>query len=838
MISWLILAATLFLLAPSIDDVAVNDQRAFLADDSPSLAAVREVEEYFPGRISPSNIVLVLDAGEGSRIDEAEAEQFVEELTSWLRGNRAPEVVDQVTSPAGADSGTLKALTSEDGQVGLIVVRFSTVGTEEITQEAMNAIHERLKEAPEELTTYLTGDAAIIAAYDEATRQSIESTTWITILLVVFILLLVYRSPVSPLIPLSTIALAYLVSRSVVALLGDGVMLISGYTNIFLVVILFGAGTDYCLFLISRFREELPAHRSPEEASTHTVRTVGETITSSAGTVVVGLSTMALAELGLFNTTGPSVAIGVVITLVAGLTLVPALLAILGERAFWPRSTRGSGGGRFWRAWATGIVRHPWAALILTVAVLAPPAIFGYGQARDFDLLGDLPSDMEAHEGFKVLSDHLGPGAMAPLTVLAKSEYPLDSAAGLRHQQNLERRISAVDHVSSIRTFTNSLQPDTLSVPAQIEKQIQGIEQMISQAEVVMRDPEAPAAAGASTEEAVQGLQTIGSYLQQLGSEYPEVKESEGYASVAEALLSLSALAPESGEKNTRIQSEKEGLLEFSRLLSNLKAGLQHLKEETASMPAALMLPDSYLARNPELSQLRQSYISQDSQATRAGVVLDVGPYSTEALDAVEQIRTILEEGSGSGVTEGTSALILDIREASNRDMTRVIAFVLLGIMVVLILLLRSLVAPIYLILTILLSYAATMGIVKLVFSTILGIPGVTWWVPIFMFVMLVALGMDYNIFLMGRMKEEVGQSGNRAGIRTAVAMTGGIITSAGIIMAGTFAAMMSANILGLIQIGFAVAVGVLIDTFVVRTALVPAIAVILGRWGWWPRRM
>src|SRR5680860_1607604 len=170
MISWLILAATLFLLAPSIDDVAVNDQRAFLADDSPSLAAVREVEEYFPGRISPSNIVLVLDAGEGSRIDEAEAEQFVEELTSWLRGNRAPEVVDQVTSPAGADSGTLKALTSEDGQVGLIVVRFSTVGTEEITQEAMNAIHERLKEAPEELTTYLTGDAAIIAAYDEATR--------------------------------------------------------------------------------------------------------------------------------------------------------------------------------------------------------------------------------------------------------------------------------------------------------------------------------------------------------------------------------------------------------------------------------------------------------------------------------------------------------------------------------------------------------------------------------------------------------------------------------------------------------------------------------------------
>jgi RND superfamily putative drug exporter len=146
-------------------------------------------------------------------------------------------------------------------------------------------------------------------------------------------------------------------------------------------------------------------------------------------------------------------------------------------------------------------------------------------------------------------------------------------------------------------------------------------------------------------------------------------------------------------------------------------------------------------------------------------------------------------------------------------------------------------VAPLYLIFTILVSYGATLGIVRVVFSDLLHKPGVTWWVPIFMFVMLVALGMDYNIFLMGRVKEEVAKSGDREGIRTAVAKTGGIITSAGIIMAGTFAAMMSGSILGLQQIGFAVAVGVLLDTFVVRTALVPAIAVLLGRWSWWPRR-
>jgi len=186
---------------------------------------------------------------------------------------------------------------------------------------------------------------------------------------------------------------------------------------------------------------------------------------------------------------------------------------------------------------------------------------------------------------------------------------------------------------------------------------------------------------------------------------------------------------------------------------------------------------------------------------------------------------------------EGSSAIVADLRDSSNRDMVRSIVFVLAGILVVLILLLRALVAPLYLILTILLSYGATLGIVRIVFADILGQSGVTWWVPIFMFVMLVALGMDYNIFLMGRVKEEVPHFGNREGTRIAVAKTGGIITSAGIIMAGTFAAMMSARLLGLVQIGFAVAVGVLLDTFVVRTSLVPAIAVLLGRWSWWPRR-
>ena len=206
-------------------------------------------------------------------------------------------------------------------------------------------------------------------------------------------------------------------------------------------------------------------------------------------------------------------------------------------------------------------------------------------------------------------------------------------------------------------------------------------------------------------------------------------------------------------------------------------------------------------------------------------------------MTAVADLRALLAADGSEGVVDGSSAVVADLEKSSNRDMMRAIISVLIGILIVLILLLRALVAPVYLILTILISYGATLGVTRLVFIDIAGAQGVTWWVPTFMFVMLVALGMDYNIFLMGRVKEEVRKSGMREGVRTALAKTGGIITSAGIIMAGTFAAMLSADILGLVQIAFAVAFGILLDTFVVRTALVPAICVLLDRWNWWPRK-
>jgi len=816
------------LVAPNIDDVAVSDQRAFLPSSAPSLDASEAVKKYFPDRFSPSNAVIVIDAGVGNRADEGPAAAFAAGLTESLSGPSAPEAVDQVWSPTRGDELTRAGLTSDDKQVALVLVRFSKVGTEPATKEAMSAIEDLLAAAPDEVDVYMTGDGPILGAYGSNTRGSIDSTTWITVILVIVILLVIYRSPISPIIPLATITLAYLISRGVVAFLGAHALTISMYTNVFLIVVLFGAGTDYCLFLISRFREEMADVRQAAPAVKTTVKAVGETIASSAGTVIVGLAMMTATELGLYNTSGPSIAIGVVIALFAGLTLTPSMLTILGDHAFWPRKARHLKEAGIWHAWATKVVKRPVVALLVPIVVLVPLAIYGNGLARDFDLLGDLSKDDEARQGFDVLAAHLGPGEMQPLNIVVIDNAGFSTPEGLTRGESLHQLLASVPHVSVVRSFTASL-PDksTLNVADQLGVQAAAVREALSTSQA------------AQLEDAAAQLLDIYGYLIQLTTAYPEAAQDPGYQRAAGALSQLAGLAQEirSQAGGTGGPLSEELLTRAMTQLEALAQGLETLQTSFMSRPDAILLPELYLKNNEGLRGLREAYISADGTAARLQVVLDSGPYSPEALETVKTIRQTLSDNGFEGVVEGNSAVMLDLREASNRDMIRAIVFVLGGIFAVLLILLRALIGPIYLILTILLSYTATLGVVRILFVDILGASGITWWVPLFMFVMLVALGMDYNIFLIGRVKEEVGPRGTREGTKLALARTGGIITSAGVIVAGTFASMMSASIMGLLQIGFAVAFGVLLDTFVVRTTLVPAITVLLGRWTWWPRR-
>jgi RND superfamily putative drug exporter len=323
----------------------------------------------------------------------------------------------------------------------------------------------------------------------------------------------------------------------------------------------------------------------------------------------------------------------------------------------------------------------------------------------------------------------------------------------------------------------------------------------------------------------------------------------EELATLSGALRSLGAAAAAELPDTTYVPSETlladQAGFEIEPLLAEvdaLQASLEALASEMAGREDGFLIPSGLLAEgdSDQLDQMLDAYSTPDGQAARLQVVLDDDPFSAESMDAVARLREQVSSASRGYVSGGT-ATNLDLQIVMDRDFGRVMLLVIGGILVVLVLLLRSLVAPVYMMLSILLSYGATMGVTRLVFGEFLG-QGIAWFVPFLIFVVVVALGMDYNIFLMGRVKEEVARAagngagnGTRAGIEHAVERTGGIITSAGIIMAGTFAAMMSSSLVGLVQLGFAVAFGVLLDTFIIRTTLVPALATLLGRWNWWP---
>ena len=280
----------------------------------------------------------------------------------------------------------------------------------------------------------------------------------------------------------------------------------------------------------------------------------------------------------------------------------------------------------------------------------------------------------------------------------------------------------------------------------------------------------------------------------------------------------------------------REGLTTGFSLLD--RTGL--IPEPTGDVPITATLATAF----PKLREQLGFFTGDEDRATRVYVILDRQPYDPRALEASDRIRDIAELSlrrsplrADRVAMTGASPFFADIQDVNRRDSRVIVLAVVAGVFLVLVLLLRSLVAPVYLVATVLLSYAATLGLTSFVFQGLLGETGLVWWLPSFLFVVLVALGADYNIFLVGRIREEAGRMDTRRAVAAGLAATGHVITSAGLILAGTFAALLAAPLDGMVQLGFSATLGILVDTFVVRSLLVPSIAVLAGSGSWWPSR-
>jgi RND superfamily putative drug exporter len=727
-IVWLVAIPVTAKTLPSLTSVTKSNNSAFLPPSSPSQKA-SSLTAPFQGKNTSTTSIVVASSSTGPLTNaDMAAISRVEAKVKKL-----PNI-----------SLVKEQVTSKDGEVQEILVGTSSSGFGTGSMQFVSDVRDTFSkvQAPSNLSFHLTGTLAEDVDSNNSNNSARNNTQIFIILFIVVLLFLVYRSLLAPLITLIPAALSLVIASPIIAESTKIGVQVSPITQLLLIVLLLGAGTDYGIFLVFRVREELRRGHAPKEAVVEALSKVGKVITFSALTVSAALLSLLLASFGFYKGLGPALAIGIGVLLVAGLTLLPALLTVFGRAAFWPvknKVTKTQTIGAWGRV-ADRVITHPVLTLAVGTILLGSliTGLIGY-KTGGFNNTGPPPKSDSA-AGSQIISEHFPAASNNPQDLLLKFNRPVwnDFSVVARAQQEL--------------------------ASASVFKSISG-----------------PINSGGTVLSAAS-IQTL-----------------------------YKTLGPPS-------------------LLTEIP-------------PATLSISTQQYQAYRSIAQ----FISPDGKTLQFDALLTAGPSgSTAASQAVPDERSVLTSTATSvgAVDNGIvsqDTFIYDITHISTDDLYKIVPVVLIIIAVLLAILLRSLVAPWYLILTVGLSYLATLGFANIVFVHLThNSSGLSFILPFLLFIFGMALGEDYNILVMSRIREEAHDDVTlRDAITKAIGFTGTTVTSAGLILAGTF------GVLGIVggqaevqQIGFSIAFGILLDTFFVRTLFVPSIAVLLGKWNWWPSKL
>ena len=420
---WLILTAFMVIRAPLLSKVGVTDQSQFLPQQTESVYARNLLNEKFgtgANATSSSGLIVVYNANGLNEQDMTQAQK----LRNWLVSGNAPVAVTRVASVF--DSAALRAsLVSADNTTMMMSVGFATSALDDNAKQAIKEIRQQFQLYPG-TTFYFTGSVGFINDLFASVQRTIDQTTLVTIILVIILLLIVYRSPIAALVPLIAIGVSFLVTRGIIGFLAQAGVGISTVTDAYMIVTIFGVGTDYCLFIISRFKEEMAQADNRQRIET-TMKRIGPVIFASAVTVIIAFLCLSVSSFGMTKTSGIALAIGIAVTLAAGLTLVPALMSLFGRFLFWPSKIKPPDEAKLkkrrfgWAKTGEWISRHPLWTAVPIIIVLIIPYIAIPGLTLSANMLTQLPGDVESSQGLNIIRDHFPMGELSPLTLLIQS---------------------------------------------------------------------------------------------------------------------------------------------------------------------------------------------------------------------------------------------------------------------------------------------------------------------------------------------------------------------------------------------------------------------------------
>lgn len=866
LIGLIVLTAALFVAAPNLTEQAEQAGSFQLSEDMDSQRAQNILNAA--GK-SDKTISLVYEFESLGDTERADIARVIDEL------EQNDTVVKDVLDPF-ENAETEAQLVSEDERIVLVPI------TVEGSMEDINAFADDVREniLPTDEIVYITGEEIINNDVNLSAQEGLKKTEIITVVLIFGLLLLVFRSIVTPFIPLIAVGFTYLLSQSFVAFFVDWFGFpVSNYTQIFLVAILFGIGTDYCILLLSRYKEELSAGHTIEDAIVNTYKTAGRTVLISGLAVFVGFAAIGFADFPIFKS-AVAVAVGIAVLLLILFTVVPFFMATLKNRLFWPSKKAGEHhDSKLWAGFSRISVNRPFVS-ILVVALITVPVLFTYDDARSFNTVDEIGDDYDSVRGLNLISEGFGQGESLPVQVILKKESEL-TESDIPYIEKFASELEKVDGVSGVRSITRPTGDviDDFYVDTQLEQVSEGLAEAetglgdvqdgLAQVEaglqaVVGQLPAGTTNAGAPLEEAATGLGQLNAQLgligqgltatQNIPATVAQLQQVSGglsqiEAGITEAASALTAQGAQVGELGsglgqlaTGVGEANAGLAQIETGLGDAVAFLSALSEADSLRETGVYLPEGTLTSD-EFAPAVERYVFDEGTATQLEVILEMDPYSPEAIDTVETLKQTMErvvtdtpfDDATIGYA-GISSINSDLNETSTNDFNRTVTIMLVTLFVVLTVLFRSMIMPLYMIGSLLLTYYTSAAITELIFVEGLGYDGISWAVPFFGFVMLIALGIDYSIFLLDRFREE---SINGMTVRDALvhSMTkmGTVIMTAAVILAGTFGAMIPSGVLSLVQIATIVITGLLLYGLIVLPLLIPAITVSFGDGVWWP---
>jgi len=667
-----------------------------------------------------------------------------------LADEKTEEFIEDNPLSESQTEEVLERFVSNDNDTMIVFINLDTSSSSEETKHILEQLDEdiplikaevmpqqtnetTLSTETTDFEVYVTGEGAFNMEGGETAEQDMALTDFVSIVLILIILMFIFRSPIAAVLPLIAMGVSIIIVRGVLYSLGFMGIQIHTMANMFTTPVLLGAGSDYCIFIISRFFEELRGGKDKNRAIRKTLETAGKTVASSGGTVMIGFAAMLPTKFGLMRVIGMSVLLGVGIALISALTFIPSILLLLGDRIFWPRrknsvkakNSSSTNNNSLIRKVSSIVVKKPKLTLVLILAVSIPLIAQVAFIQLSYDSIATMPNT-ESKRGYDILAEELGEGEISPMDIVIHFK----NGTNIWNTTILEEVATMADHL-----------------------------------------------------EEMNGTDKVMSVKKPFGTQ--EIK---------------------------------------------------YLKFEKNETARALM----------------EMYVSEDNDTTYISVFLEREPYSDEAMNLAREIKTYLVsyQANSTVLGEDRCEILLGGASQGNVEMDRMLwndffgvmlPITFAGIFIVLLILLLSIPTPLRLIGTILLSVLQILGLTTLVFQTILGVP-IEFTLPIIVFVVLMGLGMDYDIFLVSRMREIRFEPGKETDDSTAIIealeKTGAIITSCGCIMAAAFGSMMLSSTTTMKMYGFALATAIILDATIVRLFLVPSVMLLAGKWNWWPPKL